>query len=88
MKIADLRLTGLAGVTVEGGWANELNPDDNLHTIVEVITDTGLTGVGSTFTSSDLVAAAAKLLKAGAKRRSACNGFGRVACRMSNVTTR
>src|SRR5947199_2329761 len=62
MKIADLRLTGLAGGTVEGGWAKELAPEDNVHTVVEVLTDDGRVGVGSTFTSRDLVAAAAKLL--------------------------
>ena len=51
MKIADIRLTGLTGGTVEGGWAEELTPEDNVHTIVEVLTDDGLVGVGSTFTS-------------------------------------
>ena len=30
MTIADLRLTGLAGGTVEGGWAEELTPADNI----------------------------------------------------------
>jgi len=63
MKIADIRLTGLSGGTVEGGWAEELAPEDNVHTIVEVITDSGLVGVGSTFTSRDLVAGAVKLVR-------------------------
>src|SRR5205085_9387457 len=47
MKIADLRLTGLAGGTVEGGWAAELEPQDNIHTIVEVVAEDGRVGVGS-----------------------------------------
>src|SRR5437762_4643204 len=63
MKIADLRLTGLAGVTVEGGWANELTPEDNLHTIVEVVADQGLVGIGSAMTSKALVDASVKLLR-------------------------
>lgn len=63
MTIADLRLTGLAGGTVEGGWAEELKPDDNLHTIVEVITDDGLVGIGSAMTSAALVGAAVQLLR-------------------------
>jgi L-alanine-DL-glutamate epimerase-like enolase superfamily enzyme len=63
MKIADVKLTGLAGVTVEGGWAEELKPEDNLHTIVEVVTDQGLIGVGSAMTSVALVSAAVKLLR-------------------------
>ena len=63
MTIADLRLTGLAGGTVEGGWAEELVPEDNVHTVVEVVTDEGPVGVGGAYTSSALVAAAAKLLR-------------------------
>src|SRR5206468_881548 len=63
MTITDLRLTGLAGGTVEGGWAEELVPDDNIHTVVEVLTDDGLVGVGSAMTSLALVDAAAKLLR-------------------------
>ncbi|MCI0681782.1 MAG: mandelate racemase/muconate lactonizing enzyme family protein [Gemmataceae bacterium] len=62
MKITDIRITGLAGGTVEGGWVEDLKPDDDLHTIVEVITDEGLTGVGSAYTSKALVAGAVKLL--------------------------
>src|SRR5438477_10261431 len=62
MKITDIPLTGLAGGTVEGGWADELKPEDDVHTIVEVLTDEGLSGVGSVFTSKALVAGAVKLL--------------------------
>jgi len=63
MKIVDLRLTGLSGGTVEGGWAEELTPEDNVHTVVEVITDEGFIGLGSVFTSSHLVEASVRLLK-------------------------
>jgi D-galactarolactone cycloisomerase len=63
MKIADIRLTSLAGATVEGGWAEELVPEDNLHSIVEVVTDEGLIGIGSAMTSKALVAAACQLLR-------------------------
>src|SRR5262249_6297713 len=58
MKIVDIRLTGLRGGTVQGGWANELKADDDLHTIVEVLTDDGLVGVGSVYTSKALTQAA------------------------------
>jgi L-alanine-DL-glutamate epimerase-like enolase superfamily enzyme len=63
MKIVDVHLTGLAGGTVEGGWADELKPDDDVHTLVEVRTDAGLTGVGSTFTSKALAQAGVQLLR-------------------------
>jgi len=61
--IADIRITGLCGGTVEGGWAEELTPEDNVHTIVEVITSCGLVGIGSVFTSSHLVEASVRLLR-------------------------
>ena len=63
MTIVDLRLTGLAGVTVEGGWAEELKPADNLHTVVEVIAEDGQVGIGSAMTSVALVDAACRLLR-------------------------
>src|SRR5947209_13504840 len=63
MKIVDVRLTGLSGGTVEGGWAEELKPEDDLNTVVEVLTDDGLVGVGSAMTSKALVEAAVKLLR-------------------------
>jgi L-alanine-DL-glutamate epimerase-like enolase superfamily enzyme len=63
MKIAEIRLTGLAGGTVEGGWADELKPEDDINTIVEVVTDEGLVGVGSAMTSKSLVAASVRLLQ-------------------------
>lgn len=63
MKIVDIRLTGLAGGTVEGGWANDLKPEDDLNTVVEVISDEGLTGVGSAMTGKALVDAALRLLR-------------------------
>ncbi len=63
MNIADIKLTGLAGATVEGGWTDELQPEDNLHTVVEVVTDEGLVGIGSSMTSKSLVAASLELLR-------------------------
>ncbi|MBI3410308.1 MAG: mandelate racemase/muconate lactonizing enzyme family protein [Planctomycetes bacterium] len=62
MKIKEIRITGLRGGTVEGGWVDDLKPEDDLHTIVEVVSDEGLTGVGSVYTSKALVEGAVKLL--------------------------
>lgn len=63
MKIRDIRTVGLRGATPEGGWSNELKPDDVVHTLVAVHTDEGLVGYGSVFTSEDLVRAALKVLE-------------------------
>lgn len=63
MKIREIRAVGLAGATPEGGWSNEIQPDDSVHTLIAVHTDEGLTGIGSAFTSAELVRAALKVLE-------------------------
>jgi D-galactarolactone cycloisomerase len=62
MKIREIRVVGLRGATPEGGWSNELRPDTCVHTLVAVHTDQGLSGVGSVFTSDDLVRGALGVL--------------------------
>jgi L-alanine-DL-glutamate epimerase-like enolase superfamily enzyme len=63
MKIVDLRITGLAGGTVEGGWVDDLKPEEDINTIIEVLTDEGQVGVGSAMTSKALIEASVKLLR-------------------------
>ena len=62
MRIRDVRIAGLRGATPEGGWSNELRPDDVVHTLVAVRTDEGLVGYGSVFTSDELVRGALTVL--------------------------
>lgn len=62
MKITDIRCAGLRGATPEGGWSNELRPEDCVHTLIAVHTDAGLVGLGSVFTNDDLVRASLALL--------------------------
>ena len=63
MKILEILCAGLRGATPEGGWSNELKPDDCVHTLVAVYTDEGITGLGSVFTNDHLVGAALEVLK-------------------------
>jgi D-galactarolactone cycloisomerase len=63
MKIRSIRCAGLRGATPEGGWSNELKPEDCVHTLIAVQSEDGLTGVGSVFTSDHLVRGALKLLE-------------------------
>ncbi len=63
MKITDIRCAGLRGATPEGGWSNELRPDDCVHTLIAVHTDEGLVGLGSVFTNDALVRASLALLE-------------------------
>ena len=62
MKIVELEVIPLAGGTVDGGWPQGHEPRENLHTLVEVRGDSGLSGWGSCFTSGALVAGAVELL--------------------------
>ncbi|WP_028927147.1 mandelate racemase/muconate lactonizing enzyme family protein [Pseudonocardia acaciae] len=63
MKIRAVRASGLRGATPEGGWSDELAPDDVVHTLVAVHTDAGVVGFGSVFTSEALVRAALDVLR-------------------------
>jgi len=63
MKIREIRCAGLRGATPEGGWSNELRPEDCVHTLIVVHTDEGLFGLGSVFTDDALVRAALKVLE-------------------------
>ena len=64
MKIRDVRLIPLFGQTPDGGWDQKFNdPDRNLLTLVEVITDEGVTGLGCAYTSTPLVQGALKVME-------------------------
>lgn len=63
MKITEIRAYGLRGKTPEGGWSNELQPEDCVHTLIQVRTDGGVIGWGSVFTSEDLVRGSLAVLK-------------------------
>ncbi|MFH1572039.1 MAG: mandelate racemase/muconate lactonizing enzyme family protein [Gemmatimonadota bacterium] len=63
MKIADLRLLPLRGATADGGWEQGFDESENLHTLIEVITDEGVVGLGSIYTSAGLVQGALGLLR-------------------------
>ena len=63
MKITEIRCAGLRGATPEGGWSNELKPEDCVHTLIAVHTDTGHVGLGSVFTNDALVRASLALLE-------------------------
>ena len=63
MKIRDVQAFGLRGSTPEGGWSNELQPEDCVHTLIAVCTDDGAIGWGSAFTSEELVRASLSVLR-------------------------
>ncbi|MEQ1830441.1 MAG: mandelate racemase/muconate lactonizing enzyme family protein [Pirellula sp.] len=63
MKIREIRCAGLRGATPEGGWSNELRPDDCVHTLLAVHTDDGLVGLGSVFTNDALVRSSLAILE-------------------------
>src|SRR5258707_354317 len=62
MKITQIRQAGLRHGTPEGGWANEIRPEDCVHTLIAVFTDEGISGWGSAFTNDALVRGALHVL--------------------------
>ena len=62
LKIERVLAYGLRGKTPEGGWSNELQPEDCVHTIIAVVTADGI-GWGSVFTSEALVNASLEILR-------------------------
>jgi len=63
VKITEIRSAGLRHGTPAGGWSNEVQPQDCIHTLVAVFTDGGITGWGSAFTNDELVRGALHLLE-------------------------
>ncbi len=63
MKIREIRCAGLRGATPEGGWSNELRPEDCVHTLIAVHTEDGAVGLGSVFTNDALVRASLAVLE-------------------------
>lgn len=63
MIIQEIRAVGLRGETPEGGWSNEIESDDCVHTLIAVICEEGAFGVGSVFTSEALTRAALQTLE-------------------------
>lgn len=55
MKVTGVDVCPLTGATVDGGWPQGHEPQENLHTLVIVHTDQGLQGFGSCFTSGKLI---------------------------------
>jgi len=63
MKITEIQAAGLRHGTPQGGWSNEIRPEDCVHTLIVVFTDEGVTGWGSVFTNDELVKAALGVLE-------------------------
>jgi D-galactarolactone cycloisomerase len=67
MKIREIRTIPLLGETPVSGWEHEMEPETNVHTLIEIVADESvdgapLVGVGSVFTSTPLVNAALQVL--------------------------
>jgi D-galactarolactone cycloisomerase len=62
MIITRIEVIGLVGGTVDGGWPQGHEPQENLHSLLKVTTDSGDVGWGSCFTSASLVAGALELM--------------------------
>jgi len=63
MKIAEVNAIPLYGRIPDAGWEAEVEREETLHTLIEVVTDEGLRGYGSAYTSISFVESALKVLR-------------------------
>jgi len=63
MKITDVRTIPLSGATKDTGWPGGTDPNAQMNTLLEIITDEGITGLGSCFTNRVFVEASLTHLK-------------------------
>ncbi len=63
MKITSVRTIALGGATHDHGWPGGTDPNVQYNTLVEVESDSGLTGIGSCYTTRPLVEGALQLLR-------------------------
>ncbi len=62
MKIIEVKAIPLYGRIQDAGWEDEIARQDSMHTLIEITTESGLRGYGSSYTSVALVEAALRLL--------------------------
>lgn len=63
MKITEIRMLALRGATHDHGWPGGTDPNVQYNTLVEVLTDEGLSGIGSCYTTRPLVEGSLELLR-------------------------
>jgi D-galactarolactone cycloisomerase len=63
MLITEVRTIALGGATHDHGWPGGTDPNVQYNTLVEVVTDEGLAGIGSCYTTRGLVEASLELLR-------------------------
>jgi D-galactarolactone cycloisomerase len=63
MKIIEVNAIPLYGRIQDAGWEDDIAREDNMHTLVEIVTDDGLKGYGSAYTSLALVEGSLRLLR-------------------------
>src|SRR5712671_3850474 len=63
MKITAVKTIPLGGVTHDHGWPGGTDPNVQYNTLVEVVADSGLVGLGSCYTTRALVEGSLTLLR-------------------------
>ena len=63
MKIASVKTIPLGGATHDHGWPGGTDPNVQYNTLLEVVSDEGVVGIGSCYTTRALVEGSLQLLK-------------------------
>ena len=79
MKIAEVKTIPLGGATHDHGWPGGTDPNVQYNTLVEVISDEGISGIGSCYTTRTLVEGALHTAGALGLGGMTTRGFGRMA---------
>ena len=78
MRIQEIHIHPLLGGTVDGGWPQDMEAEENLHALIALTTDDGVTGVGSCFTSGKLVDGSVQLGQDRTNTRTTTYGVQRI----------
>lgn len=63
LKITDVQCIPLVGNSPKGGWSVEIKPEDTVHAIVVIHTESGISGYGSVFTDGRLAKSGLEVLR-------------------------
>jgi len=63
MKVTRVESLGLFGRSPKGGWANEIKPEDSIHALIVIETESGMIGLGSVFTDARLARSGLDVLR-------------------------
>ena len=63
LRIVEIVCVPLVGESPKGGWRHEIQPQDSIHAIIAILTESGMSGYGSVFTDGFLAREGVRILR-------------------------